>query len=108
MTQDRIILDPIKKTASLKKILDEKKEEAKDKKSDDNGAEEEPKSDEKMDVEEEKKQKEWVVNLWIKRKWADELPKVKPIPGFCKSANVEIKILLKIYANFNSIFKLKF
>lgn len=40
-----------------------------------------------MDVdaaEELKKQKEWVVNLWVKRKWADELPKVKPIPGFCK------------------------
>lgn len=30
----------------------------------------------------EKKKKEWVVNLWLKRKVADQLPAIKPIPGF--------------------------
>ena len=34
--------------------------------------------------EEEIKQKEWVVNLWLKRQVAEKLPKIKPIPGFCK------------------------
>lgn len=34
--------------------------------------------------EEELKQKEWIVNLWLKRRVAEKLPKIKPIPGFCK------------------------
>lgn len=65
---------------------DEKKEEKKKKEETAEGTPEgeEEKSEEKMDTDaaEEEKPKEWVVNLWVKRKWADELPKVKPIPGF--------------------------
>ena len=26
----------------------------------------------------------WVINLFVKRKWAEQLPAVKPIPGFCE------------------------
>ena len=41
----------------------------------------------------------WVINLFVKRKWAEQLPAVKPIPGFCEfiwyfSLN-ETKIRLK-------------
>ena len=32
----------------------------------------------------EDKPKDWIVNKWLKRKWAAELPAIKPIPGFCK------------------------
>ena len=31
-----------------------------------------------------KQKKEWIVNLWLKRQVAGKLPKIKPIPGFCK------------------------
>jgi len=73
---------------------DEKKEEAKKAPEEEKKEGEEAETEEKMETdtteeatkeeatEESTEKSNWVVNLFVKRKWAEQLPNVKPIPGF--------------------------
>ena len=75
---------------------DEKKEEAKKAPEEEKKEGEEAETEEKMETdtteeatkeeatEESTEKSNWVVNLFVKRKWAEQLPNVKPIPGFCE------------------------